>query len=225
MLASQTKKKEGNDAGNGTVGHPFNFRDICRDLASVILQFLTAMVIYLCRLFDVDNHPLVKYVDPLTAIAGVVIVVVLSVPMIHMPGLVVLQGCPEELDASEIVRELRHRFRNVIANVHEVHFWSLVPNDHVVGTMHVTFKRQGDYLSSDSAVKDFLASKGVSCLTLQPEFEQSQLDGREDGVAGEGETLLNCDETSPFSCAFCCTETSCQTKKCCIPTVIGNNLA
>ena len=38
-----------------------------------------------------------------------------------------------------------------------------------------------DYFTTDSAIKDFLASKGVTCLTLQPEFSDP-LHGRRDSA-------------------------------------------
>jgi len=206
-LLAQSKKSVKN-----SLGHPFNFKDICRDLAGVTLQFFTAMVIYMCRAFNVDTENLyIKYLDPLTAIAGVTIVVVLSLPIIRMAGIVVLQGCPEEFDASLIIEELRERFKSVVASIHEIHFWSLVP-DHVVGTLHVKFKNQEDYLRSNSAIKDFLSSKGVSCLTLQPEFEMQGACSI--GGTAEFDSAVNSETSS--SCSVSCRDDVCQTKKCCI---------
>ena len=54
--------------------------------------------------------------------------------------------------------------------VHEVHLWSMVP-DEIVATLHVKFLRTEDYFRTEGAIKSFLASKGVTCLTLQPEFD------------------------------------------------------
>ena len=67
----------------------------------------------------------------------------LSVPMIKRAGMIVLQGLPEEQDfevtAVAIAREIKSRFKSVVSGVHEVHLWSLVP-DQVVGTLHVKFR-------------------------------------------------------------------------------------
>ena len=83
--------------------------------------------------------------------------------------MIVLQGLPEEQDfevtAVAIAREINSRFKSVVSGVHELHLWSLVP-DQVVGTLHVKFrdkkvsttKRLGFFLTAKNEMSDMLMS-------------------------------------------------------------------
>lgn len=207
----------------GGLGLAFNFNDICRDLASVVLQFLTAAVIFFIRFTESETKTVkyfMKYLDPLTAITGVVVTIWLSVPLFKRAAIIVLQGSPEvtALDGTKttpqtITREIQEKFKNVVSSVHEVHLWSHVP-DQIVATLHVKFRAKEDYFTTDSAIKDFLASKGVTCLTLQPEFSDPLHGRRDSAISTLSPSELDADDED-LNCSFQCVKRECQEKICC----------
>merc|ERR1712029_1136151 len=151
------------------------------------------------------------------------IVIWLSISMIKSAGMIVLQGLPSSQDSVEqdgslisadsIRQEIQTRFMSVVSSVHEVHLWSLVP-DQVVGTLHVKFRDKKDYFTTNSAIKDFLASKGVTCLTLQPEFDTLPHAATPVGKDSSASGVNGTSNTDDF-CCLQCVKKECWPKTCC----------
>merc|ERR1711994_1139056 len=60
-----------------------------------------------------------------------------------------------------------------------------------------------DYFTTDSAIKDFLASKGVTCLTLQPEFSDPLHGRRDSAISTLSPSDLDADDED-LNCSFQC---------------------
>merc|ERR1719356_877596 len=72
----------------------------------------------------------IKYLDPITAITSVFLVVLLSMPIFKRSAMIVLQGSPETLiSGDDISKEIQANFKDQVASVHEVHLWSMVPDE------------------------------------------------------------------------------------------------
>ena len=64
---------------------------------------------------------------------------------------------------------------------HEFHIWSLM-HGQIVANLHATFKNTEAYIKVNTLLNDFLTSRGVTQITVQPEFPRTvAIETEEDG--------------------------------------------
>lgn len=109
-----------------------------------------------------------RYVDPVLAVAAVVILICTSYPRIKESGLILLQNIPSNVDISTMQKKLMEEFPAIL-NVHEFHLWQLT-NTHVIATVHIVFDSPTVYASVADRLNRYLHDQGIASATVQPEF-------------------------------------------------------
>lgn len=83
-------------------------------------------------------------------------------------GHILLLTIPENINVQSLLDELYQTFPE-ISDVHEWHVWQLDPS-RVIATAHVVLKNTDNCWIVQNNIIEFLESKGITSVTLQPEF-------------------------------------------------------
>nr|XP_057936492.1 proton-coupled zinc antiporter SLC30A1 [Doryrhamphus excisus] len=177
-LSADVTKDSGcldNPCAVGTPLHvPSSRRPLCaslwvclvQGLSSTALVLITSLVLQLAGPVD-----LLVYLDPGLASLAAVIMVATVAPQMRRYGLMLMQAAPPHVCVSDV----RMKIRSVpgVETVHDLHIWELADSV-VVASVHVrchaafATHRCADLMSGVTKV---LQSVGVTCCTVQPEFE------------------------------------------------------
>lgn len=197
-----------------------HIRNLFRDLASVGLLMVTSVSVYF---IDEDQHPrAIKYVDPCIAMVSIGLIIFTSLSLIKKLAIVLLQSLPTSMDSIEKLKEdILQTYQEEILGIHEFHLWSLM-HGQIVANLHVTFKNTEAYIKVNTLLNDFLTSRGVTQITVQPEFPRTvAIETEEDGFnslektkesSSQSECCLVTDE-----CSLPCADVWCETQRCCKP--------
>ncbi|KAK3908376.1 Zinc/cadmium resistance protein [Frankliniella fusca] len=178
----------------GYQGQPPRQRQGCREMLrdTVGCVFVIAAAV---TVFFTDQN-IGKYADPLLSIVSAVLLLVLSYPYMKEAGLILLQTIPEHINIEELRTDFRNAFP-VIVDIHDLHVWRLNQSK-VFCTAHIVFRDARDYLRVNDELTQFFLSRGVTQVTVQPEFSS-------DGDSVQG-------------CKMSCPGESCLRAHCCAPT-------
>ena len=69
-----------------------------------------------------------------------------------------------------LLEELKSSFPELY-DIHDFHVWQLTPA-RIIASAHIVLEQTHGYLAIQHNIVDFLQSKGISHITLQPEFLQ-----------------------------------------------------
>jgi len=168
-------------------------RSVFRDISSSVLVLVACAIVYV---YGEDSMVSVM-IDPFLAILSVAILSFTSYPFMLQAGQILLQTTPEYIDVKGLESELRATFPSIV-NVHDFHVWALTPG-RVIATAHLMFASQSDYHAHTESISNFFLTKGITRLTLQPEFY----------------LLVNPPPSPDVGCILPCNQDSCDSKTCC----------
>lgn len=136
-----------------------------------------------------------RYVDPVLAVAAVVILICTSYPRIKESGLILLQNIPSNVDIGTMQKKLMEEFPSIL-NVHEFHVWQLT-NTHLIATVHIVFGSPSVYASVADRLNRYLHDQGIASATVQPEFcHQATHTG--------SQCILRCSQAKHCGSLTCC---------------------
>lgn len=180
----------------GYQGHPARqrqgFREMMRDTVGCVFVIVASLTVFF------TDQSVGKYADPLLSIVSAVLLLILSYPYMKEAGLILLQTIPEHINIEELRCDLRNAFPSIV-DIHDLHMWRLNQSK-VFCTAHICFQDARDYLRVNHDVTQFFLTRGVTQVTVQPEFSSG------DKVQG---------------CQMSCPGESCLRAHCCAPTVVS----
>lgn len=168
-------------------------RSVFRDVASSVIVLIACAVVHIYG----EESMVSVMIDPVLAITSVAIISYMSHPFMLQAGQILLQTTPEHIDVKGLESELKATFPCVV-NIHDFHVWALTPG-RVISTVHLVFLHESDYHACNKCIHDFFRRKGITRLTLQPEFSQ----------------VVNAPTPPDLGCILTCNEDSCSPKSCC----------
>jgi Co/Zn/Cd efflux system component len=83
-------------------------------------------------------------------------------------GYILLLTIPGDIDVKMFANELHENFPQIY-DIHEFHIWQLTPT-RIVASAHLVLHNSESSWSVQQSVASYLKSKGVTHVTLQPEF-------------------------------------------------------
>jgi len=186
--------------------------NIFRDLQSCGLLMVTCISVYF---IDEEKFPeAIKYIDPSIALFSILLILITSYTLLKTLSIVLLQSKPYKWDiANTLTKEILETYKGDIVGIHEFHIWSLMHGS-IVATLHVTYKNTEAYIKVNTHLNDFLISKGVTQMTIQPEFAFETTGEHEET---EEDELIN--NNNFEKCWVLCKDDdeSCETQRCCKP--------
>jgi len=197
-----------------------HIKNLFRDLASVGLLMVTSVSVYF---IDEKQHPrAIKYVDPCIAMVSIGLIIFTSLSLIKKLAVVLLQSLPTSMDSIEKLKEdILQTYQEEILGIHEFHLWSLM-HGQIVANLHVTFKNTEAYIKVNTLLNDFLTSRGVTQITVQPEFPRTvAIETEEDGFNSLEKTKESSSHSSccliTDECSLPCADVYCEPQRCCKP--------
>jgi len=166
-----------------------------RDFFGTVLVIVCSLVIYFWE------NALSDFFDPLVTLFAVVVLIVLSYSYAKDACHILLLTIPAHIDVKTIMKELQENFPE-ICDIHEFHVWQLTPA-RIISSAHIVLQDAEGYLAMQHNVIDFLHNKGISHVTLQPEFVNL--------FSSDKNTV-----TRRRKCFLPCGEEECEDKQCCV---------
>ncbi|KAJ8919610.1 hypothetical protein NQ315_002232 [Exocentrus adspersus] len=170
--------------------------EMTRDINGCILVIICSLLIFFA---DKDYA---KYIDPIMSLVSVTFIMVLSYPYMKESGLILLQTIPGTINIDSLKAELLVHFPDII-NVHDLHVWQLTASK-VISTVHIIFQNPKVYNKIMEEVKEFFVDRGITQVTIQPEFFTQ---------TGSMESL-NSSKFAP-KCLMTCQDAACAERHCC----------
>jgi len=117
----------------------------------------------------------VKYIDPITSLLVVALILWTTIPLVKSCSLILLQSTPTHVDPSEV----RGQILNVpgIIGLHDFHVWQLV-DGLVICSVHVSVEQGADFINVVGGVKNIFHRYGIHSSAIQPEFIIRDEEGR-----------------------------------------------
>ncbi|KAL1489795.1 hypothetical protein ABEB36_013728 [Hypothenemus hampei] len=109
-----------------------------------------------------------KFVDPIISLISSTCIMVLSYPYIKESCMILLQTMPDTINIDAMKIELVNHFPDIV-NVHDFHIWQLTATK-VISTVHIIFENPKVYKNIMEQIKEFLLERGMTQVTIQPEF-------------------------------------------------------
>lgn len=120
----------------------------------------------LIHFFPSDKNVWVKYIDPVSSLLIVGLILWTTVPLVKRCAIILLQHTGE-VKVGAVRRELQ-KIEGIIS-VHDLHVWHLV-DGMVIGSVHVACEEGVDFPHVAAEVKKIFHSHGIHSSTIQPEF-------------------------------------------------------
>ncbi|RWS13508.1 Zinc/cadmium resistance protein-like protein [Dinothrombium tinctorium] len=138
--------------------------------------------------------------DRADSVFGIVAVIILFSTMsssMKESALILLQTAPRTIDIHTLKKSILQEFPSIL-NIHDLHVWSLTSTK-IIATCHISLPSQttDNYLKLTTKMKAFLAEKGISLATIQPEFSD-----------------ISCRHNTANKCLYICDD-ECESKTCC----------
>ncbi|CAL8110928.1 unnamed protein product [Orchesella dallaii] len=169
-----------------------------RDVFGCVLVIICAIVVYCWPL-----NPNTDYVDPYLTISTVIVLVLTSYKYGMEAGYILLLTIPDHINVASLQDEMKRHFPEVF-DIHEFHVWQLTPA-RIIASVHVVLQKPAGYLSIQNNIIHFLHEKGISHVTMQPEFLQM--------TEGEIESPQTIRRRKCF--LPCCSDDECHDMQCC----------
>ena len=92
----------------------------------------------------------------------------------------------------------------------------------IVANLHATFKNTEAYIKVNTLLNDYLTSRGVTQITVQPEFPRTvAIENEEDSFNSFEKTKESSSESQPCvttdECNLPCSDVWCEAQRCCRP--------
>lgn len=85
-------------------------------------------------------------------------------------GHILLLTIPNHINVSSLQDQLKTKFEEIF-DIHEFHVWQLTPA-RIIASVHIVLRKPQGYLAIQNKIIHFLHEKGISHVTMQPEFLQ-----------------------------------------------------
>lgn len=167
MMASQHDHDHGHHGHHGHHDHhDMNIRSVfihfLGDAISSILVFVCGLIVYFT-----GKHPWLDYLDPISSLIIVVIVLYSAIPLVKQCAFIVLQQVPSYINLS-IIRKNLLQIPGV-TSVHDLHVWLLVDGI-LIASVHLGVTNIDLWNSVKSRVKTLFHFYSIHSSTIQPEF-------------------------------------------------------
>lgn len=170
------KKGKKGKKGHGDVAMRGVFLHILGDFLGSVIAILSALV------QKFVTHPIRNYIDPLTTLIMIAILIYAAVPLLKTTMHILIQGTPPNVSHAEIVGQLR-QIPGVIG-VHDLHIWEYVSTK-LVAHLHIVLERIDSQTARDlvvmqrtitNAIRDIFHRHDVHNLTIEVEFAKPGAD-------------------------------------------------
>ncbi|PRP83132.1 hypothetical protein PROFUN_09811 [Planoprotostelium fungivorum] len=121
-----------------------------------------------------NNQSWVKYIDPITSLLVVALILYTTIPLVKGCSLILLQSTPTHVDPNE-VRTSVLRVPGIIG-LHDFHVWQLV-DGLVICSVHVSVEQDASFIEVVDEVKKIFHKYGIHSSAIQPEFIQRDQNG------------------------------------------------
>jgi len=137
-----------------------------------------------------------EYVDPVSSLLIVGLILFTTVPLVKRCGMILLQSTPTEID----IEKLRKSLNKVegILSIHDFHVWQLV-DGMIIASIHVAVEEGADFTNLVSEVKRIFHEVGIHSSAIQPEFVPRNF---QEKAFCEQNCVRECDED------WCCKKTA-----------------
>jgi zinc transporter 1 len=147
--------------------------DMDMNTKAVFLHFLGDAISSLCVLgtglilhFFSSAH-WIKYLDPISSLIIVIIIISTTVPLVKRCSMILLQSVPSEVDLDAVTSKAS-KVDGVIS-VHDLHVWQLV-DGMIIASVHLMLTEGADVGFIVYQVKQIFHSFGIHSSAIQPEF-------------------------------------------------------
>jgi len=110
------------------------------------------------------------YIDPVSSLIIVVLIVSTTVPLVKRCSVILLQGVPEQIDMDSLRSEIGKL--DYIVSIHDLHIWQLV-DGMTIASVHILVEEGGNLGDVLYHVKRIFHKYGIHSSAIQPEFIQS----------------------------------------------------
>jgi len=107
------------------------------------------------------------YLDPVSSLIIVVLIVSTTVPLVKRCSVILLQGVPESIDTDSL--RLQIGKLDYIVSIHDLHIWQLV-DGMVIASVHLLVEEGGNLGDVLYHVKKIFHEYGIHSSAIQPEF-------------------------------------------------------
>jgi len=189
------KKKKKKQAKKGCMGMDMNmfgvFIHFLGDAISSLFVLLTGALLHF------TSGRWTVYVDPISSLIIVGMIVASSVPLVKRCSMILLQKVPDEIDMDK----LRHKILKIqgVVSQHDLHVWQLV-DGMTIASIHVGIDENVEFKSVVSRIKKIFHSQGIHSTSIQPEFVSISNDFKQDFC------VQNCIESCEEE--WCCKKTA-----------------
>jgi zinc transporter 1 len=176
------------------------FLHIFGDFLGSIGVILVTSTIMLCRRFIGDHSDkYTQYLDPIISAILAIILFIPTVPLVIRCVKVLMQSVPEYVHV-DVIRD-KLRAIDGVSSVHELHVWSLIRNERVIGSVHLNLRHLPEIDTKvqltqiSKKAKDIFHDHGVHSTTIQLEYS---------------------DQADSEMCSYMCSK-ECTEQMCCPP--------
>jgi len=111
-----------------------------------------------------------KYIDPISSLLIVILIVATTVPLVKRCSMILLQSVPSEIDLDAV--RTKTRLVEGVISVHDLHVWQLV-DGMVIASVHLMIEDGTDVGNVVYQVKQIFHTFGIHSSAIQPEFIKS----------------------------------------------------
>ncbi|XP_053967314.1 proton-coupled zinc antiporter SLC30A1 isoform X2 [Anastrepha ludens] len=142
--------------------------EMLRDVSSTIFVIVCALIVNMAE----DEEHTAKFIDPVLSIFSCVLLVSLSYPYMKQSCLILLQTIPGSIDMEDFERTMVTQFPEIVS-YHDLHIWQLSAHKSVA-TVHIMFENPQLYTKIIDDVRAFFHDRGITEITIQPEFQSAK---------------------------------------------------
>jgi len=148
-----------------------NVKAVCLHyFGDMVSSFFVLVMGILITLFppSYDNpETWTEYIDPVTSLLIVVLILITTVPLIKGCFMILLQRTPPHIQVPELKNKIM-TFGGVL-NVHDFHVWQLV-DGMIITSLHIMIEENTDFGVLAKKIKKLLHKSGIHSSAIQPEF-------------------------------------------------------
>eukprot|EP01112_Ceratiomyxa_fruticulosa_P019293 TRINITY_DN6298_c0_g1_i4.p1 TRINITY_DN6298_c0_g1~~TRINITY_DN6298_c0_g1_i4.p1 ORF type:complete len:325 (-),score=75.08 TRINITY_DN6298_c0_g1_i4:102-1076(-) len=112
----------------------------------------------------------ISYIDPISSVLIVLLIVVTTVPLIKRCSLILLQKGPSHVDIGVIRSKIGNLER--VISLHDLHVWQLV-DKMTIASVHLIVEEGTNLTDISAQVRLIFHENGIHSTTIQPEFPRS----------------------------------------------------
>ncbi|KAL6076617.1 Zinc transporter 1 [Balamuthia mandrillaris] len=107
------------------------------------------------------------YIDPVSSLLIVGIIIYTTVPLVKQCSLILLQSTPSDVRLSKLRQDLQAV--TGVESVHDLHVWQLV-DGMFIGSVHLHMEEGIPFTPTMNRIKEIFHDYGIHSTTIQPEF-------------------------------------------------------